>query len=125
MEKAPAVDHASSLCRSVRRVNPPSAGVASLRSPFPGAKPRPKQIAGIITLRHHLGVITLVVGTNRPGSSSRRVAAEIEEIYRGLKVPLLVVDLANLPAAIFHPSSYGEKPGGFAPFTEADSALAR
>ena len=34
-------------------------------------------------------MITLIVGTNRPGSNSRKVAAQVEEIYTQLKVPLL------------------------------------
>ncbi len=63
-------------------------------------------------------MITLVVGTNRPGSNTRKVAAQIEEIYRELKTPLKVLDLAGLPPEIFHPSSYSEKPKSFAPFAD-------
>jgi chromate reductase, NAD(P)H dehydrogenase (quinone) len=63
-------------------------------------------------------MITLVVGTNRPGSKARQVAAQIEEIYRGLNTPLKLLDLAKLPAEIFHPSSYAEKPASFLPFSE-------
>ena len=64
------------------------------------------------------GMMTLLVGTNRPGSNTRKVAAHIEEIYRELKTPLQVLDLAQLPPEIFHPSSYGEKPKSFAPFAD-------
>jgi chromate reductase len=64
-------------------------------------------------------MITLIVGTNRPGSNSRKVAAHVEEIYAELKVPLQVLDLALLPPEIFSPSSYAEKPRGFQPFAEA------
>lgn len=67
-------------------------------------------------------MIALIVGTNRPGSSTRKVARHLEEIYNELKVPLKVLDLAQMPPEIFHPSSYAEKPAGFAPF--ADTVLA-
>ena len=63
--------------------------------------------------------MTLIVGTNRPGSNTRKVAAQVEQIYAGLKVPLKVVDLAQLPPEIFSPSSYAEKPAAFKPFADA------
>jgi NAD(P)H-dependent FMN reductase len=64
-------------------------------------------------------MITLIIGTNRPGSNSRKVAAQVEEIYAELKVPLQVLDLAQLPPEIFSPTSYAEKPRSFQPFAEA------
>jgi NAD(P)H-dependent FMN reductase len=64
-------------------------------------------------------MIALIVGTNRPGSNTRKVAAQIEEIYTGLKVPLHVLDLARLPPEIFAPTSYAEKPKSFQPFADA------
>jgi NAD(P)H-dependent FMN reductase len=64
-------------------------------------------------------MISLIVGTNRPGSNTRKVAAQLEEIYAGLKVPLRVLDLAHLPPEIFSPASYGEKPKLFQPFADA------
>jgi chromate reductase, NAD(P)H dehydrogenase (quinone) len=63
-------------------------------------------------------MITLVVGTNRPGSNARKVASNIESIYRELNEPLKVLDLAQMPQEIFHPSSYAEKPVSFLPFSE-------
>jgi chromate reductase len=63
-------------------------------------------------------MMTLLVGTNRPGSNTRKVATQIEEIYRELKVPLKVLDLAQLPLEIFSPGSYAEKPKSFAPFAD-------
>jgi NAD(P)H-dependent FMN reductase len=63
-------------------------------------------------------MMTLLVGTNRPGSNTRKVASQVEEIYRALNTPLKVLDLAQLPPEIFHPSSYAEKPKSFAPFAE-------
>lgn len=64
-------------------------------------------------------MMTLIVGTNRPGSNTRKVAAHLEEIYRELNTPLKVLDLAQLPPEIFSSASYGEKPKSFAPFSEA------
>src|SRR5882724_3442955 len=64
-------------------------------------------------------MITLIVGTNRPGSNTRKVARHVEEIYAELKVPLHVLDLAQLPPEIFSPSSYAEKPASFRPFADA------
>jgi len=64
-------------------------------------------------------VITLIVGTNRPDSNTRKVATHVEKIYADLKVPLQVVDLAKLPPEIFSPASYAEKPKAFGPFAEA------
>ncbi len=64
-------------------------------------------------------MMTLIVGTNRPGSSTRKVAAEIEEIYRAMNIPLRVLDLAQLPPEVFLPNAYAEKPKSFAPFADA------
>jgi chromate reductase len=64
-------------------------------------------------------MITLIVGTNRPGSNTRKVARHVEEIYAALKVPLHVLDLAHLPPEIFSPASYAEKPKSFQPFADA------
>jgi len=64
-------------------------------------------------------MMTLLVGTNRPGSNTRKVAANIEGIYAELKVPLRVLDLAQLPPEIFSSSSYAEKPKSFHQFADA------
>ena len=64
-------------------------------------------------------MMTLLVGTNRPGSNARKVAAQIEEIYREMKTPLRILDLAELPPEIFHPGSYAEKPASSRPFSDA------
>lgn len=63
-------------------------------------------------------MITLIVGTNRPDSNTRKVATQLEEIYAGLKVPLNVLDLAKLPTEIFSSVSYAEKPKSFQPFAD-------
>lgn len=67
-------------------------------------------------------MIALIIGTNRPGSSTRKVARHLEETYAELKTPVRVLDLAELPPEIFNPASYAEKPASFAPF--ADTVLA-
>ncbi len=64
-------------------------------------------------------MIALIVGTNRPGSNTRKVAAHLEEFYAELKVPLRVLDLAQLPPEIFSPASYAEKPKSFQTFADA------
>ena len=64
-------------------------------------------------------MLTLIVGTNRPGSNTRKVATNVEHIYASLGVPLHVLDLAHLPPEIFSPNSYAEKPKSFAPFADA------
>jgi len=64
-------------------------------------------------------MLTLIVGTNRPGSNMRKVANHVEEIYRELNVPLHVLDLAKLPSEIFTPTSYSQKPKSFEPFADA------
>jgi chromate reductase len=63
-------------------------------------------------------MMTLIVGTNRPNSNTRKVANHVEAVYRELRVPLHVLDLAKLPPEIFSPSSYAEKPKSFHPFAE-------
>src|SRR5450432_232552 len=64
-------------------------------------------------------MITLIVGTNRPGSNTRKVATQIEAFYAELKVPLHMLDLAKLPPEIFSPTAYAEKPKSFHPFADA------
>jgi NAD(P)H-dependent FMN reductase len=63
-------------------------------------------------------MLTLIVGTNRPNSNTRKIARHVEETYAELKVPLRVLDLAQLPQEIFLSSSYAEKPASFRPFSE-------
>ena len=63
-------------------------------------------------------MLTLIVGTNRPGSNTRKVAAQIESVYAALGVRLNVLDLAELPPEIFSPASYAEKPATFKRFTD-------
>jgi chromate reductase len=64
-------------------------------------------------------MITIISGTNRPASNTRKIAARIEASYNALGVKTEILDLALLPAEIISPTSYSEKPPGLKPFTEA------
>ena len=63
-------------------------------------------------------MIALIVGTNRPGSNTAKVAAHVADIYTALDQPPQIVDLHRLPPEIFSSASYAEKPASFAPFQE-------
>jgi NAD(P)H-dependent FMN reductase len=63
--------------------------------------------------------ITLLSGTNRPGSNTRKVTAIIAGLYQEIGHPVDLLDLAELPQEIFLPQAYGQKPASFAPFSEA------
>jgi len=63
-------------------------------------------------------MIEIIVGTNRPGANSRKVAAQILEIYKQQGATAQLLDLTDLPPEIFSPSSYAAKPATFAPFTQ-------
>ena len=67
-------------------------------------------------------MIVIISGTNRPGSNTRKVTANIESVYSALGVPFQVLDLAQLPPEIILPSAYEQKPAAFQKF--ADMVLA-
>ncbi|MBN8248183.1 MAG: NAD(P)H-dependent oxidoreductase [Verrucomicrobia bacterium] len=64
-------------------------------------------------------MIVVLSGTNRPESNTRRVTGHLSELYSELKIRHEILDLATLPAGVFEPASYGEKPAGFRPFADA------
>jgi chromate reductase len=64
-------------------------------------------------------MIVIISGTNRPGSNTRKVTANVEAIYKSLGVPFQLLDLAEMPPEIFSPASYEETPPAFNKFTEA------
>ncbi len=64
-------------------------------------------------------MITLLVGTNRPDANSRKIAVELNAMYEGMGVEVTRLDLIDLPAEIFAPSAYGEKPESFTSFVDA------
>ena len=63
-------------------------------------------------------MIVILVGTNRPDANSRKVALEIESIYKNLNVETKLLDLIDLPSAIFDPEAYAKKPDAFKKFTD-------
>lgn len=63
-------------------------------------------------------MIQVVSGTNRPNNNTVKVARALVRHYEELGVAVELMDLQQLPAEIFHPESYGQKPAGFAPFQE-------
>ncbi len=64
-------------------------------------------------------MIAILVGTNRPGSNTRKVAQQVIDLYGETRVNVEVIDLARLPAEVFLPAAYADKPPAFAPFSEA------
>ncbi|MCW5829624.1 MAG: NAD(P)H-dependent oxidoreductase [Deltaproteobacteria bacterium] len=61
-------------------------------------------------------MITILSGTNRPGSNTLKVASIGMAFYRDSKVDAQLLDLAKLPAGIFSPEHYGKPPAEFQPF---------
>ena len=64
-------------------------------------------------------MIAIISGTNRPGSSTRKVVGKIESLYKKHNAVTSLVDLADLPPGIFDPGSYAEMPEAFKPFSNA------
>lgn len=64
-------------------------------------------------------MITVISGTNRAGSNTLKVARQALGCYREGGGGASLLDLAELPAAIFSPSAYAEKPAAFAPVSRA------
>jgi len=63
--------------------------------------------------------ITVIVGTNRPGSRTRRVALRLLDRYAKLDdVQAELLDLGELPTSLFLPAAYAEKPAAFKPFSD-------
>lgn len=64
-------------------------------------------------------MITLISGTNRPDSNTRKVTKVIESIYDDLGVPTRFIDLQDLPPELFSPDAYAQKPPAFVPFMQS------
>ena len=45
-------------------------------------------------------MLTIIVGTNRPGSNSRKVASQVRRLYQDLGAAVTTLDLAELPSEI-------------------------
>ncbi|MFV0414842.1 MAG: NADPH-dependent FMN reductase [Chthoniobacterales bacterium] len=63
--------------------------------------------------------INILCGTNRPGSNTRIISQNILNFVRATGAEAELTDLLLLPPEIFEPTSYAEKPAGFAPFADA------
>jgi NAD(P)H-dependent FMN reductase len=68
--------------------------------------------------------ITVISGTNRLGSATRRVTEVVASLYTALQQEVRILDLAELPLEAFAPSAYSRKPDTLhrfvAPVLEAD-----
>lgn len=62
--------------------------------------------------------ITVIAGTNRPGSNTRKVTDIVDSIYGEFGYPIQLIDLAQLPAEIFDPTSYETAPASFKRFQD-------
>ena len=63
--------------------------------------------------------IAIISGTNRANSMSFKVASKMKRVYDELGAQTTLIDLRELPAEIFAPTVYKEKPDSFAPFQQA------
>ena len=59
---------------------------------------------------HPHDFILIISGTNRPDSSTLRVARRVEQLYRETKVRCELYNLENLPPEVFRNEAYKEKP---------------
>ncbi len=63
--------------------------------------------------------MTLISGTNRPGSMTRKVTSYVESLFRAAlssNDQLTVLDLLELPTDLFQPKHYAGTPATFEPF---------
>lgn len=67
-------------------------------------------------------MITVISGTNRPGSNTRKVAGLVHQMLIEQGVDANLLDLADLPAELFSSTSYASRPETFAAIQ--DSVLA-
>jgi len=61
----------------------------------------------------------IISGTNRANSRSLKIANRLNEIYIELGADAKLIDLAQLPADIYNPNIYTEKPESFLPWSQA------
>jgi NAD(P)H-dependent FMN reductase len=59
---------------------------------------------------HPHDFILLISGTNRPGSTTLRVAHRVEELYAASNIRAELFNLEHLPMEMFHPDAYKTKP---------------
>jgi chromate reductase, NAD(P)H dehydrogenase (quinone) len=63
--------------------------------------------------------ITIIAGTNRPGSETLRVSKHLAGKYTEAGARVTLLDLNKLPLALFHPEAYEKKPADFESFSQA------
>jgi NAD(P)H-dependent FMN reductase len=64
-------------------------------------------------------MITVISGTNRPGSNTRKVAGLVRDMLLEHGEETVLLDLAELPPELFDNSAYASKPQSFARFQDA------
>ena len=64
-------------------------------------------------LIHPHDFILVVSGTNRPNSSTLRIARRVEQHYEGAQIRTEMLNLEDLPAEAFSPQAYANKPPAF------------
>ena len=62
--------------------------------------------------------ILVISGTNRPNSSTLRVARRVEQLYHETLVNAQLLNLEALPIEAFHPDAYKTKPAAFVAIQE-------
>jgi len=63
-------------------------------------------------------MITVISGTNRPGSNTRKISELIREMLQESGEDVSFLDLAEIPEEIFAHSSYASKPSSFTKFQD-------
>lgn len=63
-------------------------------------------------------MIEVISGTNRPGSNSLKLAQILVDYYKELGTEARILDLQDMPAELFDPKSYAEKPAGWSATTD-------
>lgn len=58
-------------------------------------------------------MIAVISGTNRPGSNSLKIAQYLASRYETAGEQVRLLDLQDLPPALFTPAAYKEKPAAF------------
>ena len=66
-------------------------------------------------------MFAVISGTNRPGSQTRKVAQLVSDYLEAAGESVRLLDLRELPAALFSPDAYAQKPAEFAPYQDAIS----
>ena len=62
--------------------------------------------------------ILVISATNRPNSSTLRVARRVERHYHGARIRSELLNLEDLPPEIFKPEAYASKPSDFLPLQQ-------